>query len=154
MEDDAFEGEAFDDETMKEDFENPRNIIALIRDTATNAVVGFTYAEPTAAVYKELYPERKFSEDTAYISDTVIHPKYRKKGLLPVLMHALENELLKRGYLFIERDSADDRTNLKEDEETFADKIKKNNLDRIIAEQRWYSDEYGAQRYFRMRLPK
>ncbi|MBI1975256.1 MAG: hypothetical protein HYS57_02770 [Parcubacteria group bacterium] len=125
METDAFDAEAFDEETLREDFENPKNIVVLLRDTASNRVVGFTYAEPTTAVYPELFPERKSSEDTAYISDTVIHLKYRKIGLLPLLMHKLGSELLKRGYLFMERDSADDRTNLKEGEETYADKVKK-----------------------------
>ena len=154
IENDAFGEEAFDEEMFKEDFENPESVVVLLRDTSTNRVIGFTYAQPTTSVYPGSYPERKSSDDTAYVADTVIHPEYRGKGFLKILMNNLESELLKRGYTFMERDSADDRTNLKEGEETFADKIKKNNLDKIIAEKRWSSEEYGMQRFFRMRLDK
>lgn len=154
IENDAFAEEAFDEKMLREDFENQQSVVIVIRDTRTNKIVGFTYAQPTIFVYPDLYGDRKFSEDTAYVSDIVIHPEYRKKGLLPLLMDNLKNKLIERGYSFMEMDSADDRTNLKEEEKTFADKIKKNNLNRIIAEEEWNSEEYGMQRYFRIRLDK
>lgn len=145
--------EAFDEDTLKEDLMNPTTITVFLRDTTTNKIIGFSYAQPTSLVYPNFYPERTFSHDTAYIADTVIHPQYQKKGLLPILMANLDAELTRYGYSFIERDSADNRKKLKKDEETYADKIKRNNLARIIDEKKWESTDYGQQRFFRMKLP-
>jgi len=148
------EEETFDEETLQEDLENPTSIVAILRDTTTGKIIGYSYAQPTSVVYPEFYPERKHAKNTAYITNTAIHPQYQKKRLLPVLLKKLEDELKEKGYAFIERDSADNREKVKEKEETYADKIKKNNADRIIAEEQWSSEDYGQQRFFRIRLEK
>ncbi len=144
---------ALDEETLRKGFEDPESVIVLMRDSVTNKIVGFTYAKPAVKTYQEDFPERQATEDTAYIYDTEIQEQYQGRGLVSVLIAKLEQELLVRGFSFIERDADNNRDSGKPDAETYADKIRKNYRGRIIKEEP-HDSEYGQQVYFRIRLNK
>ena len=65
------------------------------------------------------------------------------------LLDKLDEELSRRGYMFIERDAADDKGS-EGTEENYADKLRKNYRERIVAEES-HDSEYGPQVFFRMR---
>ncbi|MEK7478998.1 MAG: GNAT family N-acetyltransferase [Patescibacteria group bacterium] len=153
------EERSFGEETLENDFMNPENTIVILRDAQAEEIIGFTYAKPTVEAYPEDFPERSVSEDTAYIYDTALKKEYQGKGLVQVLIERLEGELAKKGYRFIERDSADyspesvskidERTGAKR--ETYADKVRKTYGERIEREEK-HDSEYGSQVFFRIRL--
>lgn len=147
------EEKAFDEETLERDFTKALNTIVFVKDVTTGKIIGFTYAKPTTLAYPEDFPDRPASEDTAYIYDTAFNPEYQGKGLLPGLMEKLEEELVKKGYAFIERDSADyvEGERSGEKKKTYADNVRKAYGERIIKEE-GHPSEYGPQVFFRIRL--
>ena len=145
------EEKAFDEEMLQEAFENPDSIVIMTRDAKTNRIVGFTYAEPTVTAYPEEYPERETRTDTAYISDSAFEDLYQGHGLISPMMEELENQLVQRGFSFMERDSADSKRDESFNEETYAQKIRKNYGNRIVKEE-FHDSEYGPQVFFRIKL--
>lgn len=86
----------YDENDFKEDFYKKDNVVVLLRlEDETKKIIGYTYAEPSESGNKEI----------AYIVSTAILPEYRHMGFLGKLVDALEQELQKRKYKFIERDS-------------------------------------------------
>lgn len=147
----ASEGEPFPEEMLERDFQDPDTTVILMRDRQTDAIVGFSYAKPTTKTYPEDFPERPASQDTAYIYYTALDTSHQGQGLVVPLLEKLDEELSRRGYMFIERDAADDKG--EETEESYADKLRKNYRERIVAEES-HDSEYGPQVFFRMRTRK
>ena len=143
------EEEAFGEDMLERDFRDTDSVIVLMRDVKLDRIVGFTYAKPVTKTYPEDFPERVPSKDTAYVYDTALEKEYQGKGLVGSLLAKLDEELVRRGFSFVERDSA----NYAEggEKETYADKIRRNYKDRIVYEES-HDSEYGPQVFFRIRL--
>lgn len=140
------EEEAFEDERSQKLYSNPKNTYVLLRDNS-GAAIGYTCA---TRIYDDEVPDhhnpqnRLDDKETAYIMSTGILPEHQGERLVVPLLNALEEELRKRGYKFVERDAAISNG--------YAESLLKANKDRVIE---WYDrvdPVYGPQRYFRMRL--
>jgi ribosomal protein S18 acetylase RimI-like enzyme len=134
IEREAFAEKAFSDEDLASDFQDTRNIVALLRSTDSDAIIGFSYAKP-------LDDER---ERTAFIWDTVIREEFRHKHLVGVLMQCLEAELKERGYEYLEREAAIANG--------YAENISKHYKGRIVEQGKPHDSIYGQQIFFRIRL--
>ena len=133
-----------EDEDLIGAFNNPDAVIVILRDMRTNKVVGFTYAEPVQQVYKDnFYSERERLHKTAYIQNTALEPAYTGHGLVKNLAVRLENELIAKGYKFIERDAL--VTN------GYAAKIQKKYSERIVHTSP-HPSKWGQQMFFRIKL--
>ncbi len=138
LEQEAFKENSFNMEVLEEDFLDKNNIIVLLKDA--EKVIGFTYAKP-------MEPETDDSPakpgETAWMWDTIIQKEYRGKGLLGLIMSAIEDELRKRGFKYLERNALVANN--------FAENISKHYKDRIIKsfslDSRW-----GPQIFFRIKL--
>lgn len=139
---------AFEENQMHEDFDNPDNTIVLLRDKQINKIVGYSCAEPLLNLDSEDVTEGIKREDdgqkTAYISNTALHPNYVGYGLVGPLINALEEELVKRGYQFIERDSVT--------KNNYDKKIIKTYGNRILFQSGPKSSLWGPQIFFRIKL--
>lgn len=140
LEKDAFGSEAFTDEDLEADFLDSKNAVVLLYNAESNEVIGFAYAKPSE-------PETEDSPakpgETAWMWDTVIQKEFRGKGLLGIIMLALENELRDGGFKFLERNAVVANK--------YAENISKHYGDRIIKtfplNSRW-----GPQVFFRIKL--
>ena len=134
IEREGFGEKAFSDEVLAKDFQNKQNIVALLKSSETNAIIGFAYAE------------RMNKKETAYVCDTVIQKDFRHKHLIGTLMNCLEEELKKRGYKFVERKAA-----IAND---YAKNISKHYNGRILEQGEPYDTPYldGPQVFFRIKL--
>lgn len=142
IENENFGDHSFDEESLTEDFTNPENIIVILRDPAENdKIIGFTYAEPVDHFDKNRKAE---SAVTAYITDTALLKEYQGRHLVGIMMEKLEDEMKKRGFKFVERDS---RVANK-----YADNVRKAYKDRIVDEKGPSKSEWGDQIFFRIRL--
>lgn len=140
LEEEAFGAGAFKKETIETDFLDLKNIIILLKNEETKNVIGFTYAKPRE-------PETDDSParpgETAWMWDTVIEEGHRGKGLLRLMMSALEQELKKRGFKYLERNALVANN--------FAENISKHYKERIIKSFPLDS-EWGPQVFFRIKL--
>ncbi len=133
LEDECFPGKSFGEEYFKELFQNPNNIVVILKFGDT--IIGFTCGVPDEA-----------DKSTLYIETTEITPSEQKRGYVIKLMDMLEKEARTRGFEFITRDA--------EVLNEYADKISKNYAGRII-ETYDHDSEYsmgGKQRFFRIKL--
>jgi len=100
------EEEGFDEEMLTNDFNNPKNVVVVLKDETIGKIIGFTYAEPLFELIESNIRKGIIREDgghnTAYISDTLIHPTYRGRHLVGDMMSLLEDGLRARGFRFIE----------------------------------------------------
>ena len=147
----AFGDTSFTEDILAEGFQDADSIVVIMRDEHTRKIVGFAYALPAEKVYPEEFPDRHASKDTAYVYDVAFDPSHQHRGLLPTLMQTFENEIIGRGFSFLEIDAANVHT--AEGVETYADKIRKNNRGRILKEEA-HDSEYGPQVFFRIDLRK
>jgi ribosomal protein S18 acetylase RimI-like enzyme len=130
LEDECFPGQGIPEEELESTFDDPHNIIVLLRKGAK--IVGFSAAIPDESV-----------QGAVYIETTEIHPDEQGKGYVASIMNVLENEARTRGYTFLTRNAAVGNG--------YADKIQKNYGERIS--QTYENDsEYGPQRYFKIKL--
>ncbi len=123
-----FGDEAFDEEIMRGAFQDPDNIIIIMRDKNRRAI-GYTWATPAKKTYEEeaeydVFAGRIASDDTSYIYNTGLRPEYQGKKLIIDLYKAQDEELLKRGYKRIQTDA--------KLEGGFAANILNNNRDKLI----------------------
>jgi ribosomal protein S18 acetylase RimI-like enzyme len=139
LENEAFGTKAFTTQEIEADFLNTKNTIVVLSDG--ERVIGFTYARSLDEA-DEPGREKEVNE-TVYIWDTVIKKEYRGRHLVGLIMNELENELRKKGYLFIERVAAVANN--------YAAGILKHYGDRIIATEN-RETKYGPQTFFRIRL--
>ena len=97
LEDEAFGDKSFSVQELESDFINESNVIILLWHT--DKIIGFTYAKPV----EEAEPERiQEKGETAWIWDVVISKEYRGRHLVGLMMEALEQELKRRNYVYIE----------------------------------------------------
>ncbi len=125
----AFESKGYSEAELEKEFTDPKNIIIVLRDG--DQIIGYTSA----------IPENK---DSLYISSTAILPKYQGQGFVSDLMAKLDTIAVGRGYQYYERHAAV--------ENGYAEKLKRNY--EIIEESEYYSDQYGKQKYFKMKIPQ
>lgn len=154
-----FGDNAFEEELFIKDFSNPNNTVVLLRDTETGRIVGFTYAEPLTNFAPEkweeitpndTYPNALSRDDnglqTAYISDTALHPDYVGHHLVGVLIGGLEQELRNRtnvAYTRFERHSVVANK--------YASNVRESYADRLVYEKP-IDSKYGPQVFFRINL--
>jgi hypothetical protein len=133
-----------EDDDIIDAFKNPSALIVITRDTVTNKVVGFTYAEPVETVYrKEFHPEREKLPNTAYIQNTAIDQGYIGHRLVGPMIQRLERELIDKGFEYVERDAVV--------AQNYAANIQKNYRERIVLAQP-HESRWGAQVFFRIKL--
>ncbi len=140
LETQAFEKEAFTEDTLKADFVDKNNIIVLLRNNDSNEIIGFAYTKP-------FEPETDDSPakpgETAWIWGIVIQKEFRGQGLSGKMFSLIEKELKNRNFKYLEMNA---RT-----ANNFAENIGKNYKDRIIKtfpiDSRW-----GPQIFFRIKL--
>lgn len=139
LEQEAFGEKAFSVQELAKDFLNEKNTIILLKDS--DLVIGFTYARSLDEA-DEPGREDEIGE-TAYMWDTVIQKEYRGRHLVGVLMNALEEELRRKKYRYVERVAAVANN--------YANNIAKHYKDRIVrSEPR--ETKYGSQVFFRIKL--
>lgn len=141
IENEQFGDGAFQDDYLGHEFGDPANTAVVLRDEATSRVAGFTYAVPIGLIEWDRVLE---SRDTAYICDTALGAAYQGRRLIAPMMAALERELRRRGYQFLERDAAVSNG--------YAAKIERAYGDRIVVQGEPRDSEYGPQVFFRIRL--
>lgn len=126
----CFEGKGYSEETFRKDFSETTTTVVLLRDSK-GRVIGYTYTLPKGKPY------------TANVESTAIDPEFQRRGFVGKLIGRLEEELIKRGFKFIERDAAIGNG--------YADSIQRHYGDRILE---WHDhpSDYGPQRFFRIRL--
>jgi hypothetical protein len=113
---------------MKADMNDPNTSWVVLM--YGGSIIGFTYAVPE-------------SERTARIVDTVISKEYQHRGYVALLMACLEDDLRKKGYGFVTRDSMI--------ENGYADKIAEHYADRVV-EMRDIESQWGRQRHFKIKI--
>lgn len=133
LEHEAFGDASFTAEQLEADFFDSNATWALLLNEED--VVGFTYTKRT---------EDFDGQPVAFIWDTVIAELWRHKGLVGVLMDALEAELKKAGYVYIEREAAV--------ASGYAERISKHYHGRILEEGQPHDSKWGQQKFFRIRL--
>lgn len=126
---------------LSKDFVDPLVVAILLRDQATAAIVGFTYAMPIGDMDKNRDNE---SEETAYIGATILHHSYRGHHLVGDMIGSLETELRNRGFEFIERDAVVNHD--------YAAKIERHYGDRIVKKSKPHKSKYGPQVFFKICL--
>jgi hypothetical protein len=125
----AFKEKGYSEAELEEFFVEAKNIIILLKNDK-DEIVGYTLAWPK-------------SKEEAYIESTAIDETQQNKKLVGRLIGSLEEELKKRGYKFISRDSIISNG--------YADKISRFYGKRIIDTYDHDSD-WGPQRYFKISL--
>ncbi len=130
IEHEAFGDKSFSDEDLSNDFQDENNVAVLLKDL--DVIVGFAYTESAN------------KEETAIICDIVIEGQSRHKHLVGILMNALEEELRKRKYKYIEMDAA--VTN------NYAKNISKFYKNRIVEQGEPHDSIWGQQVFFRIKL--
>ena len=143
-----FGANAFGETKFQDFFANPNATSVLLRDTGNGRIVGLTIAIPAEEKYKRFHTERldeirALDAPTAYIVNTVIDPQYTGHRLVGPLIAALEKELVKKGYGYLDRDA---RT-----ANNYTRNIRKVYGDRIIS-QHVHESIFGPQMFFRIRL--
>jgi len=129
--------------------DSPKSCTIVLRDPLTKDIIGYTVAVPTTSVYRSrTYRNRRAAQNVAYIANTAIKAEYRGQHLTQEMMELLERELRNMGYEFVDRDAADESIDGKP---SYAEKVIKNNVDRIQFESSW-NTPLGRQRYIRMSI--
>lgn len=127
----------------------PRSCTVVLRDPHTKEIIGYTTAVPTTHVYRSrTYRNRRAAQNVAYIANTAIKSEYRGRHLTQEMMELLEKKLRDMGFDFVDRDAADESI---DGQPSYADKVIKNNADRIEFETSW-NTPLGKQRYIRMSI--
>lgn len=132
---------AFDEEYLREVFEDPQTVAVLLLEGPSRHLVGFSCAIPEGM----LDPERKAeSHETAHVVDTAIETAHQGRGLVGLLMTVLERELRSVGYRYLEREAAVANG--------YAGKIARAYAGRIVEQCGPFESEWGRQVFFRIRL--
>lgn len=88
--------------SLQDAFCSDDTTVILLQDpTQKGKVIGYSLAMPI----NRMNPIRTDGKETAYIYQTVVEDPYRGKGLVGLLTDPLFEELAKKGYRFVERDS-------------------------------------------------
>jgi GNAT superfamily N-acetyltransferase len=107
--------------------------------------VGYTAANSARSLYVSnvYYLGRDFNK-TAYLVNSSLRPEFQRKGLIWQMMEPLEEELRKKGYQFLDRDSKADTG--------YADKVIRHYGDRVVFARLVEDTMWGKQQYIRVRL--
>ena len=140
LEQEAFGDKAFTEKEMTADFTNKNTVVVLLKEKETDKIIGFMYARPIEEVEPERIAEKG---ETAYLWDIVIKEEYRGRHLAGSLTAALEDELRKRNYVYMELDA---RT-----ANNYAANVAKVYKDRIIKSEP-HDSIWGPQVFFRIKL--
>jgi len=140
LEKEAFGKEKFSERFLKKILEIPRSV-TVIQRSKRGRIIGYANAVPLG--YEET--SRKIKKyKTAYLESIAIRKNYRGKGLVGPLMHLLEKELKRKGYLHIEGHFAVDNG--------YALKTQAFYEDRIVGKPYLRDSEWGNQLHLRIRL--
>lgn len=129
--------------SLKEAFMSPDTSAVVLNDSSGD-FAGFTLSVPIG----KMYPERsQESEETSYIYFTVLKENFRGQKLVGRMTDFLFEDLAKRGYKFVERDSML--------ENGYADSISRH-YDASIVESYDHErfPEVGPERFFRIDINK
>lgn len=139
MEQEAFGNESFTEEQLSKDFEDQQSTIAILKETDSGNIIGFTYAKPD-----DEEPLQKEKEDTVLICDVVIKKEFRKKHLVGRLMECLENELRRKNFKYIETYARLANN--------YADNVAKSYKNSIIEQNGPLDSKWGPQMFFKIKL--
>lgn len=129
---------AYTERQLEEDFTKRCNVAVVL--TLHEMLVGYTVAQPKVRWFMWRAP---VAWDTAYVMNTAVVPEWQGQGLVAMLGAALDDELRRRGYRFVERDAAV--------ENGYADKLMRAYAGRVLA-RRDHASKYGPQRFMRIAL--
>lgn len=139
IEKEQFGEDGFTEEDFVDTFTDPDNVIVLMRDSQNNEVVGYTYGSKEDEDERVDIPREDEGERTAYIHNGALRSKYQGHRLVGKLIGRLEEEFRKRGFEFIEEDTAA--------KNNFAAKTEKAYGDRIVYKGEPHDSNWGQQ-YF------
>lgn len=140
LEKEEFQKKAWAESTIKRGFVEDDSTAVLLIEQKTGKIVGFSYAVKGGLDFN-LKPVQK--EATAYIENTNVDKAYRGKGLVGLIMEKLEEELVKKGYKYVERDAGV--------KYNYAANIKNHYKEKIV-ESITHDSKYGKQVFFRIKL--
>lgn len=140
---------SIDEEDMKDGFTKKDHVRLLIKDQITGEIAGFMWACPIDYEHEDRKSE---SKETAYIEDTVIAKEARGKGLVKELNRTMEDELRRREFKFIERDTTTKpRDPSKGYESSYAATIRRMYGERI-KDSNIHGSKFGEQEFFRIEI--
>lgn len=140
LEKDEFGKNAWSEATLKKGFTGKDAVAVILINSTTGQIIGFSHSVK-GGLDHNFKPVDK--ADTAYIENTIIGKAYRGKGLVGLMMDKLEEELIKKGYKFLERDARLANG--------YAANIKRHYQDRIV-ESSPHNSRYGEEYFFRIKL--
>src|SRR3989338_6170917 len=126
----AIDGKGYEEDIMREDFENPQAVIILLRNKDSQQIIGYVDATPA-------------SEEVINIDSTALNPEYQRYGLVWEMMKELDEELKKRGYKYMTRDA--------KIEGGYAASVERFYGERIV-EKSDHDSDYGPQRYMKIKF--
>lgn len=141
IERELFGATAFDEDYLRDEFCNPRNVVIVLIDPSLSRIVGYAWASPIGDMEGIRIEE---SSTTAYIANIAIDFSYQRKHLTGPVMDLLEAELRIRRYSFWETDAVV--------RNRFAANLAKVYSERIVHQSGPHESEYGPQMFFRIRL--
>jgi len=156
LERDANGDNAFDAGYLWKLMNNPETMTVLLRRIGDDKILGYTCGIPD---------EDEKDGKSAYIDSTAILKDFQGKGLVAPLIDALEDEMKRRGFEYMTRDSMNQARTGADGRPlpTYADVISKleghQGRDRIVESQDVESPhgpefDYGAQRHFKIDIRK
>lgn len=141
VEQEAFADTGFSEEELREMIYDAPNGTTIIQRDLTGRIIAYT----SAMAISWDYPERETEDaETAYIESTAIATDYQNHGLVAKLMTALEDELRRKGFQYVERDARV--------ENGWADSVGRHYAGRIIGEPELHDSDWGPQKHFRISL--
>ncbi|HEX8964878.1 MAG TPA: GNAT family N-acetyltransferase [Patescibacteria group bacterium] len=141
VEQEAFADTGFSEEELREMIYDAPNGTTIIQRDLTGRIIAYT----SAMAISWDYPERETEDaETAYIESTAIATDYQNYGLVAKLMTALEDELRRKGFQYVERDARV--------ENGWADSVERHYAGRIIGEPELHDSDWGPQKHFRISL--
>ncbi len=125
----AFSGTGFSEDLLRNLVQDENNFTFMVKEG--DKVVGYVNATP-------------HGEDKAYITSIAVLPSHQGRGIVGTLSSALEQELVRQGYLRTCEDANDDNG--------YADKIKRHYGNRVVVYGEPHPSPWGNQRYIEIRL--
>ena len=89
---------SFGSTLLKTMFVDPKNTVILLR--SSQKIIGYAVAKPIGEIDRNRTEE---NAETAYVSITALHPNFQRQRLVHPLLDALDEELQRRGYRYVER---------------------------------------------------
>lgn len=129
VENQAFSGTGFSERFLRNLVENEYNFTFMVKDG--EKVVGYVNATPQ-------------SEESVYITSIAVLPSHQGRGIVGVLSSALEAEIVRKGYIYTEEDANDDNG--------YAEKIKKHYGDKVVFFGEPHDSPWGKQRFIKIKV--